>query len=518
MTVFDRPLRRTLLVILAILLGLYLAQWRSYLLFHTLVELFSVVVASGIFVLAWNSRRFQKTGYLLWLGMALLFVAGLDVLHTLAYRGMAVLGGIGTNEPTQLWLAGRFLLAAAWLTAPLFLKRTLRPGLALAGFSAVFSLLVISIFYVPVFPEAYDDAAGRLTSFKIWSEYVICLGFLVAAMLLWRNADRFHPTILRLLLASLLAAVASDLVFTLYTDPYGAFNVAGHYFKIVSYYFLYKAVIETGLTRPFDLLFRELKRSEEALKAANEQLENRVAARTSELKRRAVQLQVLASQLTHAEQRERRRLAQILHDHIQQLLVAAKMQATSLIANSESDTSRTTAAHLCNLLQQSIDASRSLTVELCPPVLYDSGLPAAINWLATWHLEKHHLRVAVECDQGADPADEAVRVFLFQSVRELLFNVVKHAEVDQAKVTLLTQDDLVCVKVEDAGRGFDVEEINASSNGGVGLFGVRERLEVLGGSFEINSCPGKGTSVQLTAPLQSRPARSTRGARTPRSS
>jgi signal transduction histidine kinase len=506
--VSERPLGRALLVTIAILAGLYVAQWRSYLLFHTFVELFSVVVASSIFVLAWNSRRFQTNGYLLWLAMSYLFIAGLDVLHTLTYRGMGVFSGIGTNEPTQLWLAARVMLAGAWLTAPLFLHRTLNRKWAFAGFGGIFSLLVISIFYLPVFPIAYDDAAGRLTDFKIWTEYAVCLGLLAAACFCWRNSASFDPAVLRLLLASLVATVAAGLMFTLYSDPYGAFNVAGHYIKILSYYFLYKAVIETGLARPFDLLFRELKRSEEALKAVNEELELRVAARTAEVERRAVQLQALASELTDAEQRERRRLAQVLHDHVQQLLVAAKMQAARVAANCTDEDSRSDAAQLSQLLQQSIDASRSLTVELCPPALYDSGLPAAIDWLAEWQLKKHQLQVHVDCEQAGNPKDEAVRVLLFQAVRELLFNVVKHARSDQAKVTLAAEGELVHVWVEDAGCGFDPEAATASLNGGFGLFSIRERLEVLGGSLQISSQPGKGTCVQLTAPLTSHRSRS----------
>src|SRR4030042_970901 len=116
-----------------LLLGLYLTSLYSYLLFHSIAEIFSVIIAGGVFALAWNSRRVIANNYLLFLGIALLFIASLDLLHTLPYKGMGVFPGHGANLPTLLWIAARYLQSLTFLAAPLFRHRPLQPGLGVFG-------------------------------------------------------------------------------------------------------------------------------------------------------------------------------------------------------------------------------------------------------------------------------------------------------------------------------------------------------------------------------------------------
>lgn len=245
------------------------------------------------------------------------------------------------------------------------------------------------------------------------------------------------------------------------------------------------------------------KQVEEQLRALNETLEQRVAARTAEAEQRATQLRVLAAELTLTEQRERRRLAQILHDHLQQLLVAARLKIDRLRRRLQNDTLRQFAEQADQLINESLAASRSLTVELSTPVLYDAGLAAALEWLARQIEEKHGLAVEVQADQGAEPAAEDVRVLLFQAVRELLFNVVKHAQADKAQVRLAALDDEhLQIVVGDSGVGFDPATLAAARgpNGGFGLFSLHERLELIGARLEIQSAPGEGCWVTIVAP------------------
>ncbi|RPI25847.1 MAG: hypothetical protein EHM61_13290 [Acidobacteria bacterium] len=497
----------TYLLFLAVLGVLYVTRLHSYLLFHSLTELFSVAVASGIFILTWNSRRYFQNGTLLWLGLAYLFVAGMDMLHTLAYKGMGVFLEVGADLATQLWLCSRFIAAGAWLLAPVFVDRPMSIKFALGGFSAVFGGLLLWIFYFQSFPTAYSETEG-LTSFKIVSEYTISLVFALSGYLLWRKRSFFDPEVLTLMIASIAACVVSEVMFTLYSSPYSTANLLGHYLKTVSFFFIYKAVIETGLTRPYSLLFRDLKTSEEALRKreieleqVNADLELRVAERTAEAHSRMLQLQALASQLTEAEQQERRRLAQVLHDHLQQLLVAAKLHLAVIGSRSAKTETRESCSHVDDLLQQAIRVSRSLTAELCPPILSESGLPAALEWLGSWSLEQHQLRVEAAIDPAANPARETLRIILFQAVRELLFNVVKHSGTDQARLVLRVAGEMVEILVQDNGRGFDLSRIQSSRRQGFGLFAVKERLEILGGSMTIDSEPGRGTTIQLLAPL-----------------
>lgn len=505
MTAAGSKTLTSLILLGSVLVGLALSRLYSFLLFHSLAEVFSIVIACASFILAWHSRQFMENRFLLWIGSAHFFVAGIDLAHTLAYKHMGVFPGDGANLATQLWLAGRFLQAAAWLPAGFLTARKLRPERILALFSVATAGLLASIFYFQIFPIAYLDDVQKLTPFKVNSEYLICFALAISGLLLWRHRDRFDSAVLRFLLLSLAGLIAAELCFTLYQDPFGLFNVAGHYLKFVAYYLIYKAVIETGLSRPYALLFRDLKRSEEALQNMNAVLEQRVAERTAVAENRARQLHILATELTEAEQRERRRLAQVLHDHLQQFLVAARMNLALLNCEVGQAGSRDAIARVDELLSQSIDASRSLTVELCPPVLRDAGLPAALEWLADWKREKHCLMVEVHVDKEANPASEAIRTLVFQVVRELLFNVVKHSGGNWARVTAGTQDGILKLTVEDRGRGFDPRSIAPSKNGGFGLWSIRQRMDVIGGSISLDSAPGRGTRVYLTAPMSPDP-------------
>ena len=199
------------------------------------------------------------------------------------------------------------------------------------------------------------------------------------------------------------------------------------------------------------------KETEERLKHLTVTLEAEVQRRTAELQRRASQLQALAGRLAQAEEQERRRLAHLLHDGLQQLLVAAKMRLSWLSSSTGEEPLRTTVREAEDLLDQSIDQSRSLTAELSPPVLYEQGLEAGLKWLSRWMQDKHGFTVHVEVDAGQfEDLSVEVRMFLFQAVRELLFNAVKHAGIKQASVGIrMAEPDLVQVAVADQGVGFD---------------------------------------------------------------
>jgi hypothetical protein len=247
-----------------VLLALYVTSLYSYLLFHSLAEIFSIIIAVGVFAIAWNARRFLDNNYLLFLGVAYLFVALIDLVHTLSYKGMGVFPGYGANLPTQLWIAARYLEAASLLAAPLFLKRRLHPAQVFAAYFVVFVALLLLIF-LGIFPVCFVEGAG-LTTFKRLSEYLICFILAGALGLLWRHRREFDPGVLRLLSWSIVLTIASELAFTFYLGVYDLSNLLGHMLKILSFYLIYQALIQTALMNPFDLLFRNLKLSEEALR------------------------------------------------------------------------------------------------------------------------------------------------------------------------------------------------------------------------------------------------------------
>jgi signal transduction histidine kinase len=261
-----------LLIWTIVLFGLYLSSLYNYLLYHCLAELFSVVIAVGVFAIAWNSRRFLENNYLLYLGIAYLFVGTIDLAHTLSYKGMMIFPGFGANLPTQLWIAARYLEAVSLLLAPWFLRRRLNPVALFAGYFLIFTLLCLSIFYWKVFPVCFVEGVG-LTPFKKISEYIIC-GILAGALaFLWRQRAEFDRIVLRLIVWSIILTMASELAFTFYVGVYDLSNFIGHFLKILSFYLIYKAIIETGLVKPYNLLFRNLNLSEEALRRRTTELE-----------------------------------------------------------------------------------------------------------------------------------------------------------------------------------------------------------------------------------------------------
>jgi PAS domain S-box-containing protein len=241
------------------------------------------------------------------------------------------------------------------------------------------------------------------------------------------------------------------------------------------------------------------------LRKAHDELERRVRERTDELERSTTQLRSLALKLTETEGRERKRLAAVLHDHLQQLLVGAKLGMQVAQKRCKEESLKESFQNVEELLDESMKLSRSLTVELAPPILYESGLVAGLKWLARWMQERHGL--AVDVDVAEDAPDvpksaEVVSTLVFQTVRELLFNVLKHAQVNDARVSIGGVDGLLHVAVIDKGVGLDdARALGRGSELGFGLFSIRERMELLGGRVEIESAPGSGTRVTIVVPL-----------------
>jgi signal transduction histidine kinase len=246
----------------------------------------------------------------------------------------------------------------------------------------------------------------------------------------------------------------------------------------------------------------ERKRLDRELKALNETLEQRVAERTATATRRAAQLQALASELTRAEHRERRRLAQILHDHLQQLLYAARLNLDSLRRHAPGEApSPETIDRVDSLLGECIAESRSLTLELSPPALYEAGLAAGLEWLGRHMEQTCGLTVDVTADADAEPQSDELRVLLFEAARELLFNVVKHSGSRCAQVRLSTANgNGIELTVSDLGSGFVPPDSKGekAAPAGFGLFSIRERLELMGGRLRIDAAPGRGTRVTIS--------------------
>ncbi len=216
-----------------------------------------------------------------------------------------------------------------------------------------------------------------------------------------------------------------------------------------------------------------------------------------ELEQRARQLQKLTLELAQAEDRERRRLAEILHDDLQQVLAAAKFHLGLLHHRVKGDTeAKELADHLGKMLREAIEKSRSLSHELSPAVLYQSDLGETFEWLGRQVQAKHGLTVHTEVRGRIDSPSEPIKAFLFRTAQEILFNTVKHAQVKEARLRLQRRRGKLWLTVADQGRGFDPQTLSQTS--GFGLFSIRERVELLGGRMKIRSAKGRGTVFLIT--------------------
>ena len=244
---------------------LYLIRRYDYLLFHPLAEMFSVAVAVAIFMLVWNVRQSLDNSYLLFVGVAYLFVGCLDMVHTLAYQGMGVFDRYETNLQNQLWIAGRYLQSLSLLIGTFFLGRRLKPELVLAGYVAATSLLLGTIFYWNVFPVCVVEGVGQ-TPFDQFSEYAVVLMLAASIAMLTRKRAQFDPVGLQFITASIAFTILSELCISFFTDVFGILYFLGHFFKVISFYCIYKALIELGMSKPLEVLFRNLKQSEDSLR------------------------------------------------------------------------------------------------------------------------------------------------------------------------------------------------------------------------------------------------------------
>ncbi len=286
--------------------------------------------------------------------------------------------------------------------------------------------------------------------------------------------------------------------------------------------------------------FLERREAATALHEAHAELERRVAERTAELVRvnqvlqreidertrheeqiRVYQerLRSLAAQLSLTEEAERRAIASDLHDHIGQALAVLKLKLLEIQRNAAFCGFEHTLEEMRTLLDQTIRTTRSLTVEISPPVLYELGLVPALGWLGEQFQRKHSLRVEVTAEGSAEAADGVVQLTLFKVIRELFANTVKHAGATQVELRVRLDTREIVADYRDDGVGFDptlIEGVGLSSDA-FGLFHVRERCAYLGGSLQIESSPGRGARFVVTLPARAGAGRERPDASTHRS-
>ncbi|MEI6521091.1 MAG: PAS domain S-box protein [bacterium] len=248
----------------------------------------------------------------------------------------------------------------------------------------------------------------------------------------------------------------------------------------------------------------ERKQAEERLNNYNAELEKQVAERTAVAENRASKLQTLSRRLIMAEETERQRIAYVLHEEVQQILVAARMALNTGIMQIKDAAPQIPLAVVDRMLNEAITETRELVHQIVPPALYESGLQDAVKWLSKQMRERYDFIVDVITNEKITNVDDEVSICAYQAIREMLLNIHKHANVKQAEVTFyVMSNNRFELTVKDKGTGFAIKEIQdaTDSNKGFGLFSIRERVEGLGGGIKIVSAIGKGTSISLYLPM-----------------
>jgi signal transduction histidine kinase len=443
----------------------YVISTRNYLLFHSLVECYSFVVAVSIFVLTWNTRLYLEDSFLLFIGIAYLFIGSLDIIHTFAYKGMNVFGNQDANLPTQLWIAARYTESFSLLIALSLPGRQIKTISVLVGFSVVFALVLASIFLFNIFPDCYREGYG-LTPFKIYSEYAIVAILMVSVALIVKGRSRYTPHIFNYLIMAV--------VFTALAE-------------VLSFYCIYRVIVISGIERPYNLLFRNIRLSNIALK------------------KREKRLKELAGKLLDAQENERRRLARELHDDLTQRLAILAIEAGRLEKESacSGPAAQTLRAMRDNLITISEDV-HTISRQLHPSIIEDLGLVDGLRSEINNFSSREGIPVQFDVGQENLQLPLDVAICFFRVAQEGLRNIGKHARARSVRVGLSIKNNLLRLTVSDDGIGFDPEAVSKKS--GIGLASMRERIRLVDGRLSIHSLAGEGTLITASLDLSEKTA------------
>jgi signal transduction histidine kinase len=478
---------------------LYLTSLYSYVLFHSVVEIFSIVIACGVFMLSWNARVRNGGDPLTFLGIAYLFVAFIDLLHTLTYRGMNIFP-VDSNTPTQLWIAARSLQSLTLLCFGIIVLREkkLSYGLVFATYGVVTVMLLVCIFPAGIFPLCFIEGVG-LTPFKIIAEYVISGVLIVAALLVWRARKQLSDGIRRRLVLAIAFTVASELAFTRYISSYGISNLIGHIFKIFAFYFVYRALIAEQIKNRLRHI-RELTEARNALSASEQELKEANAAKDRFLAILAHDLRNPFSGL--------KTLADLMADHYDGLDDESRRRYCGMISEG--------ASQGMEFLDQLLTWAKSQSGKIrwepkrfkLKSVLEDEI--ALLSGLADNKSIDLTAQIDEETEVFADPQmiSTVVRNFLSNSIKFTPpgGRVVLAAGPRNGFVEVAVSDTGIGIAKKDLAKLFRID-VHYSTKGteeeagsGLGLLLCKEFVEKHDARISVESEPGRGSTFKFTLP------------------
>jgi signal transduction histidine kinase len=488
-----KPSIQKQLVIMPLLFAvlILIAQW-NYLLFHTLAELISIVVAGLIYVLGTQTHEYSRDNFLLSLGSGYLFIAILNIFHTLTYFGMGVFPDQSANVATQFWLAYRLLTAITLLIAPIYSRREIPLTLTLVGYIFWTGLSIASILWLGIFPASFVTGEG-LTLFKIYTEYLIIILLLLAGLNLRTHKTFIHNPIYHTLLLAIGLNIVADFSFTLYSNVYGFANLLGHLFEITSLYFIYRGIVSRGLKAPYQTIFKKLTESNAELKQANRYKSDFLAGMGHEMRTPLTAVIAFGEDLL---QEKVGVLNETQKEHVRDILTNGRhllIQINDLLDFSKIDSSK---------------MSLELTEVEAAPLIIEQ-----VNLLRAVALRKDievHLELDNDCFIIADEAK--VR----QVIRNLLSNAIKFTTKGEALFIRLRKTTYpvkgVTFEFQDCGIGIPLKEhekvfdafyqIDSRPNKkyagtGLGLALVKKIVELHKGKIWLESKEGRGTTFYV---------------------
>ena len=447
---------------------LYLLSLEHFLLFHFTAELISIAVAFSVFAVTWSARDRLDDGGLLLIGVSYLFVGSVDLFHTLSYEGTGLFPAYTANLPTQLWLVARGLETAALLLGLRLMGRRVAHLPVLFAFAAATVALVASIVPLRVFPDAYLTGAG-LTTFKISTEYVLSAALVAAAMWLYHMRSRLDLVMFRWLFLAMVATAAAEILFTFYIDVYAISNAAGHILKIISFYAVFKAIVERGIRRPDKVFYR------------------RLAERENELQKALSERDVLMREMQHRIKNDMSLIRSFLS------LEAGHSESEEAKASLTEASDRV--AVLARIYENIYQKQSVETVEVAPLIERTAADLRDSTAFKQPHFELSLADLTV-------PTKVGVTIGLI--VNELATNALKYAfdETEAREPTIAvrvapgTTDDTIELTGSDNGPGFPPEMLE-SQDYGFGLTVASSLAEQYGGSVSIENNGGARVRVEL---------------------
>jgi signal transduction histidine kinase len=496
---------RTVVIFLAACAALWLTSASSYLLFHSIVEMTSVAIAAAVFMISWSSRGYPETQPFVLLGIGYLFVAILDLLHTLSYKGMIVIPP-GQDYATKLWVAARGLQAVVTFAFVLLARsrRTSPSPLAFLLVGGAAAVAVLSIFVWNVFPLCFVEGEG-VTLFKKLSEYAISAILVASIALLVRGKGSISSQERRLLAGAFSLNVASELVFTLYVSAYGYQNMIGHLLKLGSFALAYQALFSTKVRSRLSLIAElrsstaRLEKSDAELRSANLSKDKFFSILAHDLRNPISGIlslsELLAVRSDHLDRQRIREMSSFIHEGAEkssELLECVLQWARAQSGKLEVKPSLIPLAELCEgivSLQQPAARVKGVTLEA-------HVRPDAMAW-----------------------ADENMMATV---LRNLLSNAIKFtSQGGTASVVSAPEGEWERLTVTDTGRGMSPEEqrqlfridtqfscagTNGEQGAGMGLILCGELVGLNGGTIEVRSEAGKGSSFTVSLPRGHLPA------------